>query len=142
MTRLISVTSSVIERAEKKRTPGSRPRVRETLESASMNVTIENVSESAALPLREAIDRLTTALTRSVLRGDVEAAGRLRQFVELAEREADYAGNVDRGMPMIERRTDRPIGRTIGWVIANDPAVQAMRRIVMVPPAPRVAASA
>jgi hypothetical protein len=61
--------------------------------------------------------------------GDDDAAVRLERLATAVEHEADYATNVvDRGLPIVRRRTDAPQGATIGWYFAHDAVVRAERR--------------
>jgi hypothetical protein len=60
--------------------------------------------------------------------GDHDAARRLNRLAADVEAEADYATNIDRGFPIVRRRTDAPWNATVGWYFRHDPVVRAERR--------------
>jgi hypothetical protein len=65
---------------------------------------------------------------RAHIAGDHDAADRLNHLATAIEHEADYAANVDRGFPVVRRRTDVPKDATVGWWLRYDPVVRAERR--------------
>jgi hypothetical protein len=60
--------------------------------------------------------------------GDHDAAARLDRLAHAVEGENEYAENVDRGMPVVRRRTDAPHDATIGWWLRHDAVVRHERR--------------
>jgi hypothetical protein len=60
--------------------------------------------------------------------GDHDAAQRLKRLATTVEHEVEYALNVDRGLPIVCRRTDAPKGAMVGWYFRNDPIVRAERQ--------------
>lgn len=96
--------------------------------------TVERVSPSEPggnLPpgelLRTAADSIDAARSLAQQRGDPDQAARLADLTNAVEHEREYAANVDRGMPVVRRRTDAPAGAALGWFL-RDPAVRAARR--------------
>jgi hypothetical protein len=77
---------------------------------------------------QEPADLLRNRAQAAHILGDHDAAERLKRLATTVDFEVEYALNVDRGLPIVCRRTDAPKDATVGWYFLHDPAVRAERR--------------
>jgi hypothetical protein len=76
---------------------------------------------------QEAAELLRDRAQAAHILGDHDAAERLKHLATTVDFEVEYALNVDRGLPIVCRRTDAPKGATVGWYFLHDPVVRAER---------------